>query len=55
MLVRQFQALKRLSYMPICLYLSVKVDANSFSGSYGVLTLANMIFFSHMQCRQEAV
>ena len=28
--------------------LSVKVDGKSFSGSYGALTLKNMIFFSHM-------
>ena len=28
--------------------LSVKIDANSFTGSYGALTLKNMIFFSHM-------
>jgi hypothetical protein len=28
--------------------LSVKLDANSFTGSYGALTLKNMIFFSHL-------
>ena len=28
--------------------LSVKVDANTFTGSYGALTLKNIIFFSHM-------
>ena len=28
--------------------LSVKVDGNSYTGSYGALTLKNMIFFSHL-------
>lgn len=29
-------------------HLSVKVDGNTFTGTYGALTLKNMIFFSHM-------
>lgn len=33
--------------------LSVNVDGNSFSGSYGALTLKNMIFFSHLIVQEQ--